>query len=345
MASVIGNVRADLSGSVARATSCGRPSPSATPFPFNAPHRLPFYRARNAIYHLFRALLETNPALTVLAPDYNSGNEILAMQAAGATIHYCPVGRDMQLGSGRGRAAVRRPQPRPPVRHPLRRMAAADAGARRAVPPARTCCSSRTARSRCSANCRWPRRSALRRLVGLLPLQDAAAAQRRAARAERPRLEALERLRLRRAGIGVGRSAARPSCWCSGFAAAPTASARRCRRSSADWAAAAGALDVQRANVGDIGFNLDEVDLAMSPRVRRGCSSGSTSTTSAAARRELSAAARSSSTRTSFAGVSRSAGRRVPAVLPDRRAGQAAAADALRARGVDALEFWNDPVG
>ena len=55
-------------------------------FPFNAPHRLSFYRARNAIYHLFRALLETNPGLTVLAPDYNSGNEILAMRAAGAAL-------------------------------------------------------------------------------------------------------------------------------------------------------------------------------------------------------------------------------------------------------------------
>jgi dTDP-4-amino-4,6-dideoxygalactose transaminase len=33
----------------------------------------------------------------VLAPDYNSGNEILAMRAAGATIHYCPVGAGMQM--------------------------------------------------------------------------------------------------------------------------------------------------------------------------------------------------------------------------------------------------------
>ena len=66
-------------------------------FPFNVPHRLPFYRARNAIYYLFRALLETNPGLTVLAPDYNSGNEILAMRAAGAALRYCPVRRDMRL--------------------------------------------------------------------------------------------------------------------------------------------------------------------------------------------------------------------------------------------------------
>jgi hypothetical protein len=69
-------------------------------FPFNVPHRLPFYRARNAIYHLFRALIETNPGLTVLAPDYNSGNEILAMRAAGATLRYCPVRRDLTLDPG-----------------------------------------------------------------------------------------------------------------------------------------------------------------------------------------------------------------------------------------------------
>ena len=44
------------------------------------------------------------------------------------------------------------------------------------------------------------------------------------------RLESLERLQLRARRIGVGRSDAPPNCWCSGFAAASTASARRCRR-------------------------------------------------------------------------------------------------------------------
>jgi dTDP-4-amino-4,6-dideoxygalactose transaminase len=33
----------------------------------------------------------------VLVPDYNSGNEVLAMRAAGARIEYCPVGTDMRL--------------------------------------------------------------------------------------------------------------------------------------------------------------------------------------------------------------------------------------------------------
>src|SRR5438874_1289853 len=64
-------------------------------FPFDVPH-LSFYRARNAIYYLFRALKSTNDTLTVLVPDYNSGNEVLALEAAGATVRYYAVGPDGQ---------------------------------------------------------------------------------------------------------------------------------------------------------------------------------------------------------------------------------------------------------
>src|SRR5204863_8180525 len=67
------------------------------PFPFSAPRLRYFYRARNAIYYLFRAMSLEMGRIAVLAPDYNSGNEILAMQAAGATVHYYPVGPDMQV--------------------------------------------------------------------------------------------------------------------------------------------------------------------------------------------------------------------------------------------------------
>jgi dTDP-4-amino-4,6-dideoxygalactose transaminase len=70
-------------------------SKPAESFPFNAP-RLSFYRARNAIYHLFKALQAVTPSVTVLVPDYNSGNEVLALQAAGATLHFYRIGRDMQ---------------------------------------------------------------------------------------------------------------------------------------------------------------------------------------------------------------------------------------------------------
>src|SRR5207249_1952648 len=73
----------------------GRPRTSQ--FPFDAPQQLRFYRARNAIYHLFCALLSKRSRLTVVAPDYYSGNEVLAIRAAGATIHYASVDRDMQL--------------------------------------------------------------------------------------------------------------------------------------------------------------------------------------------------------------------------------------------------------
>ncbi|HET9467655.1 MAG TPA: DegT/DnrJ/EryC1/StrS family aminotransferase, partial [Vicinamibacterales bacterium] len=68
---------------------------TARRYPFNVPH-LTFYRARNAIYHLFKVLKSTNERLTVLVPDYNSGNEVLALEAAGATIQYYPVGPDGQ---------------------------------------------------------------------------------------------------------------------------------------------------------------------------------------------------------------------------------------------------------
>src|SRR5260221_7521185 len=66
-------------------------------FPFAVPDGTYFYRARNAIYYLFLALMQRRRRLTVLAPDYNSGNEVLAIRAAGAAIEYCPVGRDMQM--------------------------------------------------------------------------------------------------------------------------------------------------------------------------------------------------------------------------------------------------------
>src|SRR5687768_14629586 len=72
-------------------------TPLTTAFPMNAPGRIPFYRCRNAIYHLFRELIARKPGLTVIAPDYNSGNEILALRAAGARIRYCRVDRRMQM--------------------------------------------------------------------------------------------------------------------------------------------------------------------------------------------------------------------------------------------------------
>src|SRR5437660_1040836 len=68
----------------------------AVPFPFNAVRRSYFYVARNAIYHLFRALrLARNE--TVLVPDYHSGNEVGAIRAAGASIRHYGVGTALSL--------------------------------------------------------------------------------------------------------------------------------------------------------------------------------------------------------------------------------------------------------
>lgn len=67
---------------------------AAAAFPFNA-ESLPFFRARNAIYHLFLALKTLRPRMRVLVPDYHSGNEVLALRAAGANVLFYPIGRDM----------------------------------------------------------------------------------------------------------------------------------------------------------------------------------------------------------------------------------------------------------
>jgi dTDP-4-amino-4,6-dideoxygalactose transaminase len=71
------------------------PRPEPLPFPLSAPGRLDFYRARNAIYHLFRALGFADGA-TVLAPDYHNSNEVLPMRAAGANVVFYRIGRNLE---------------------------------------------------------------------------------------------------------------------------------------------------------------------------------------------------------------------------------------------------------
>ena len=65
------------------------------PYPLNAENRLSFCVARSGIYHLFRAL-EFKKGDIVLVPDYHSGNEVSAIQAAGATIVYYPILRNLE---------------------------------------------------------------------------------------------------------------------------------------------------------------------------------------------------------------------------------------------------------
>jgi dTDP-4-amino-4,6-dideoxygalactose transaminase len=106
---------------------------------------------------------------------------------------------------------------------------------------------------------------------------------------------------------------------------------------------AAGALDVPRANVGDIGFNLAEVDLAMSPVSARLLDR----LDFAAIRRRRAANYRQllSQLDGSVVPVFPTLADGIcplffPVLVPDKHA----AAEALRSRGVDALEFWNESV-
>src|SRR5688572_28340298 len=340
MASVIGTYVPTYQG--LSATDFVRSASSGNDwYPFNAPHRLPFYRARNAIYHLFRALLETNPGLTVLAPDYNSGNEILAIQAAGAQVRYCPVRGDMALDPEDVERYCR-------IHNPDLLYVIHYAGWAQPMPALVDLCRRRgmllvedCALSLLSDLDGRPLGSfgdwSVFCLYKTLPLPNGALLVQNG-----PRLESLERLRLREAGSAsvLGRTAEllvqRLRSRANGVGAALQLVKRGMGR-------AAGALEVRRANVGDIGFNMDDVDLAMS-RVSE---------------RLL--------TRMDFAGIKQ---RRVdnyrqlserlgpdviqvfptlpdgvcPLFFPIIVSDKHAAADALRARGVDALEFWNDSV-
>jgi len=69
--------------------------PKETPFPFGVPGGTYFYRARHAIYHLFRAL-DFGPKDTILAPDYHSGNEVGAMRASGAHLRFYRINRRLE---------------------------------------------------------------------------------------------------------------------------------------------------------------------------------------------------------------------------------------------------------
>ena len=104
---------------------------------------------------------------------------------------------------------------------------------------------------------------------------------------------------------------------------------------------AAGVLSVRRANVGDIGFNLDEVDLAMSPvsqRLLERFDYGDIRRRRVENYRRLAERLGGDAVpvfRTLPDGV-------CPLFFPVLVDDKHETAERLRARGVDALEFWND---
>ena len=342
MASVVGTFVPTYQG--LSAAHLVRPAvTAAAPYPFNAPHRLPYYRARNAIYHLFRALRESTPSLTVLAPDYYSGNEIMAIEAAGAKVRYCPVGPDMQWDPAEVERLCRThsadllyvihyagwAQPMDEL---------ADICRRREMLLVEDCALSLLSQAPDGRALGSFGQWSVFCLYKTLPLPNGALLVQ-----NDRRIESLERLQLRHAGSAsvAGRMAElfvqRIRGQVNGVGAALQAVKR-------GMGVAAGALDVQRANVGDIGFNLDEVDLAMSPisarllerfdyediRRRRVANYQQLL-------RELDPAVTPM-----FPVLPEGV---CPLFFPVIVPNKAEAAEALRRRGVDALEFWNDPVG
>ena len=318
-------------------------SKGTTPYPFNAPHRLSYYRARNAIYHLFGALVETKPSLTVLAPDYYSGNEIMALQAAGARIHYCPVGPGMQWDPSEVERLCRTHAPDLLyVIHyagwPQPIDALAELCRRREMLLFEDCALSLLSGTPDGRPLGSIGNWSVFCLYKTLPLPNGALLVQN----NRP-IESLERLRLRQAGSAsvAGRVAELFVQRIRGRVNGVGAALQAVKRS---LGAAAGALDVRRANVGDIGFNLDEVDLAMSPISARLIERFDYEDIR---RRRIA----------NYQQLARELDPAVAAMFPVLPDGvcplffpilvpnKAEAADELRRRGIDVIEFWNDPVG
>ena len=314
--------------------------PSSRAFPFTAAHRLPFYRARNAIYYLMAALVERRPGLTVLAPDYNSGNEILAIRAAGAQIRYYPVNRRMQLDPDVVEQLcvqhnpdvlyvihyVGWPQPMPALVRLCERR-----GMRLVEDCALSLLSDMDGRPLGSFG-DW----SVFCLYKTLPLPNGALLVQNTA----ARIEALEHVPLRQAGLAsiAGRTAELVVQRMRGHSGRIGAVLQAAKRG---MGMAAGALAVRRANVGDIGFNIDEVDLAMSrlsAHLLDRLDAADIRDRRVRNYRLLDAQLDSGVTRVFPHLPDGVCPLFLPILVPDKPA----AARALQQCGIDALEFWNE---
>jgi dTDP-4-amino-4,6-dideoxygalactose transaminase len=342
MASVIGTFVPTYQG-LGATHLVRRASASAAPFPFSAQHRIACYRARNAIYFLFRALREVNPSVTVLAPDYYSGNEIMAMRAAGVRIHYCPVGSDMLWDPSEVERLCRIHSPDVLyVIHyagwpqPIDQLA--DLCRRREMLLIEDCALSLLSETEDHRPLGSLGQWSVFCLYKTLPVPNGALLVQNDLR-----IESLERLLLRPAGkVSVaGRMAELLVQRIRGRFNSVGAVLQAIKRG---MGIAAGAMDVRRANVGDIGFNLDEVDLAMSPvstRLLQRFDYTDIRRRRIANYRQL-LEQLDSNVRAMFPVLPQGV---CPLFFPVVVPNKAEAARALRRRGVDALEFWNDPVG
>ena len=315
------------------------PEPACFPF---ASRRLPFYRARNAIYQLFRGLRALTPRLEVLVPDYNSGNEVLALQAAGAGLHFYRVGQDMRADIEDVQRLCKAHDP--DVLYVIHYL-----GWPQPLPALQQLCRERSmllvedcALSLLSQPGGEPLGSSgdwsIFCLYKTLPVPNGALLVENAAP-----LAGLDRLRLRHAGgfSVLGRIAElmvqRLRSRIDGVGTAIQSAKRAVGR-------AAGALDMNRARVGDLGFNLDDVDLAMSRSSERLLRRFDFDAIRRARVDNYHALrnALGDSVSAAIGGLPEGA---CPLFLPILAADKTAAARALRARGIDALEFWNYGAG
>jgi dTDP-4-amino-4,6-dideoxygalactose transaminase len=342
MANVVGTFVPTYQG-LAAMHLVGRPSASTPPFPFNAPRRISYYRARNAIFHLFRTLHEAQRSLTVLAPDYYSGNEILAMQAAGVKIHYCPVGAHMQWDPAEVERLCRAHSPDVLyVIHyagwpqPIAQLA--EICRRREMLLVEDCALSLLSETEDGRPLGSFGQWSVFCLYKTLPLPNGALLVQN----DFP-IESLERLHLRPAGA-ASVAARVTELFVQRIRGRVNSVGAALQAIKRGMGMVAGALDVRRANVGDIGFNLDEVDLAMSPvstRLLRRLDYSDIRRRRAANYRQLLQELDSHV----FPLFPELPDHICPLFFPVVVPNKAAAATALRRRGVEALEFWNDPIG
>ncbi len=314
-----------------------RATRDAACFPFNT-GSLPFYRARNAIYHLFLALRSLRPRLSVLVPDYHSGNEVLALSAAGATVHFYPIGRDLQPDLDALERLCQRhdpdvlyvihylgwPQPMAALRSLCRRrtmlLVEDCALSLLSEPDGRTL----------GTHGDW----AVFCLYKTLPVPNGSLLVQNTMP-----LASLDRLNLRPAGavsvIGriaelvVQRVRARANAIGGALQSAKQAVGR-----------AMGAADVARSNVGDIGFNVEDVDLRMSTtseRLLRRFDFGDIRRKRVSNYQALGQAL-NGAVRPLYPRLADGA---CPLFYPIVVADKPATAAALRTHGVQALEFWN----
>jgi perosamine synthetase len=324
-----------------------RPAGRARAFPFDVPDALHFYRARNAIYYLFKALADHRrdeaclAPTKVLVPDYNSGNEVAAIDAAGAALEYYSVDErgTIDVANIERLCDVHRPDVLYVIHYlgwPQPIEALAELCHRRGIWLVEDCALallSETNSQPLGTFGDW----AVFCLYKTLPVPNGAILTQNTAR-----LEALTRLPLREAGsVSVaGRTAELMVQRLRSRADRLGGTLQRFKRTVGR---AVGAMELERIGVGDIGFDLADVDLRMSAITERLL----TRLDYADIRRRRIANAKQLAD--ALKGHARLLHGDIPEgvcplFLPILVENKRAAAETLRAHGVEILEFWNQGI-